>query len=259
MDGYLKSNYDTAKNVIKKDWDFVFLCDGTEGGGKSVITQQGATYCDPTFNVDRIAFTPEEFKECIRKAEKYQAVIYDEAYTGLSSRGTMSDINKTLVSMLAEIRQKNLFVWIVMPTFFDLDRYAAIWRSRALIHVYTAEGFERGYFAFYNIDRKKELYVNGKKYYSYSNPRPNFTGRFTNHYTVDEEEYRKRKLKALINDREGKKTKEQEALPYVLAVLCNHITQRQAEKEIKELGFELSDSSIRKIISKIPKESAIDY
>ena len=28
MDGYLKSNLDLLKKVIKKDWDMVFLIDG---------------------------------------------------------------------------------------------------------------------------------------------------------------------------------------------------------------------------------------
>ena len=28
MDGYLKSNLDTAKRIIKKDWDMLFVYDG---------------------------------------------------------------------------------------------------------------------------------------------------------------------------------------------------------------------------------------
>jgi len=199
MDGYLKENLDTAKKVIQKDWDMLFLYDGNEGAGKSVMAMQDAYYCDPTLNIDRVTFTPEEFKKAILNADKYQAVVYDEAYTGLSSRATMSLINRTLVSMLAEIRQKNLFVFIVMPSFFDLDRYVALWRSRALLHIRTGEAFERGFFSFYNTDKKKALYVLGKKYYSYSQPKPNFTGRFTNHYCINEEEYREKKKNSLIN------------------------------------------------------------
>ena len=34
IDGYLKTNMDLAKNVIKKDWDMLFLIDGYEGSGK---------------------------------------------------------------------------------------------------------------------------------------------------------------------------------------------------------------------------------
>jgi len=204
LDGFLKTNLDTAKTVIQKDWDMIFAADGYEGSGKSTLVAQCAFYCDPTLDLDRITFTPFEFKKAIMSAKKYQAVIYDEAYTGLSSRATMSMINRTLISMLAEIRQKNLFVFVVMPTFFDLDKYVALWRSRVLLHVYTANSFERGYFSFYNIDLKKDLYINGKKYYSYRKPKPNFIGRFTKHFPGDEKEYKKKKASSLL-EREKKR------------------------------------------------------
>jgi hypothetical protein len=207
LDGYIKGVYDTAKSVITKDWDMVFLVDGGEGMGKSVAAQQGATYCDPTFTIERIAFTPKEFREAVLKAKPYQAVIYDEAYTGLSSRSTMGVINRALVSMLAEIRQKNLFIFVVMPTFFDLDKYVALWRSRGLFHIYTGEDFQRGFIAFYNIDKKKDLYIQGKKFYNYHTPRPNFVARFTNHYTVDKEAYKLKKLHSLT-EREKKSADE---------------------------------------------------
>jgi len=170
LDGYLKKNLDQAKRVIKKDWDMVFCVDGYEGSGKSVLAQQIAKYCDPTLDISRIAFTPKEFIDAINKAGKYQAVIYDEAYGGMSSRAAMSEVNRSLMSVLAEIRQKNLFVLVVMPCFFEMDKYAAVWRSRALIHVYTGDDFKRGFFSFYSQDRKKSLYVLGKKFYSYRQP-----------------------------------------------------------------------------------------
>ena len=219
MDGYLRSNLDTAKRVIPQDWDMVFVVDGPEGSGKSVHAQQMATYCDESFTIERIAFTPQEFRKAIMAAKKGQAIIYDEAYTGLSSRATMSLINRTLISMLAEIRQRNLFVFVVMPCYFDLDKYVALWRSRALIHVYTAPGFKRGYFAFYNDKLKKDLYIHGKKFYSYSKPKANFYGRFTNHYTVDEAAYRKKKKDSLIErekrKEEAEKRKEIEQMMFV--------------------------------------------
>lgn len=203
LDGYVLAVLDTAKNVITKDWDMIFLGDGGEGTGKSVFIQQAAKYCDPTLTLDRITFTPREFREAVMNAKPYQAVVYDEAFTGLNSRATMSIINRAIVSMLAEIRQKNLFIFVVMPTFFDLEKYVALWRSRGLFHIYTGDNFERGFVAFYNIDRKKDLYIQGKKFYSYHLPRPNFVARFSNHYTVDKDAYKLKKLHSL-SDREKK-------------------------------------------------------
>lgn len=228
-DGYLKENLDIMKNAIKKDWDMVTIIDGEEGVGKSVLTQQCAYYLDPTINLSRICFTPSEFKEAILKAEKYQAVIFDEAYTGLSSRAATSRINKTLVSLLAEIRQKNLFIFIVMPTFFELDRYAALWRSRLLLHTYKGKGFQRGFFSFYNSEKKSELYMKGKKLYQYW-VKPNFIGRFCKGYVVDEQEYRKKKLQATkdIDKEEQKENKKS---------LSNVI------KRMKEKGLNLREIS----------------
>jgi hypothetical protein len=231
IDGYLKDNLDRAKEIIKQDWDIVFLYDGYEGCGKSVKAMQDCFYFDQTFNMDRICFDPRQFTQAIRKAEPYQAVLYDEAFTGLNARAAMSLINRTLIKMLAEIRQKKLFVAIVMPTFFDLDRYVAIWRSRALIHVYMGKNFQRGYFMFFNMERKKQLYVLGKKYYSYYKPDSNFKGRFTNTYVIDEKEYRKRKKDSLMKrgTDEEEKLIEQQLSNRLLAKLANMegITIRQ--------------------------------
>jgi len=176
-----------------------FVANGivVHNSGKSVLAQQCAKYCDPNFNIDRVCFTPEEFVKAINATPEYGAVVYDEAYQGMSSRAAMSEVNKMLMGVLAEIRQKKLFVFIILPCFFELDKYAAVWRSRGLLHVYTQKKFARGFFSFYNQDRKKTLYVLGKKFFSYSKPAPNFFGRFPKGYTVDEEKYRQKKLNAL--------------------------------------------------------------
>lgn len=194
MDGYLKTALDKARDIVKKDWDMIFLIDGYEGVGKSVKAQQLAKYCDPDFNISQITFNAKDFKTAVRDAKPYSSIIYDEAYGGLSSKSWMNKVNQSIVEMLTEIRYKNLFIFIVLPTFFDLVKYVALWRSRALIHIYDVD-FERGYFAFYDKDRKKNLYIKGKKFYSYSSSlqKPNFIGRFTNHYTVDKDLYKLRK------------------------------------------------------------------
>lgn len=206
MDGFLKTNLDTAKEVIRKDWDMIFCYDGYEGSGKTTIAAQNAMYCDSNLSLKNYAFSSKQFKEVINKAKKYRAVVYDEAYSGLSSRGAMSKINRSIVSMLTEIRYKNLFVFIVLPCFFDLDKYVALWRSRALIHVYTVERFVRGYFEFYNMDKKKDLYMKGKKLYEYKFVRPNFRGRFSKYFPLDAKKYNKMK-----RDAQRERTKLQES------------------------------------------------
>jgi len=200
MDGYLQSNLDSMKIAVANDWDMLLIVDGYEGVGKSFFAHQIAYYCDPTLSIDRVVFSPNDFIATIKSAKKYQAVIYDEAYGGLSSRGTISNINKSIVKVLTEIRQKNLFVFIVMPSFFELDKYPAIHRSRALLHVYAGNEMTRGFFRFYNMSKKKTLYMTGKKFYSYKGVKANFYGRFPKFYPLDLEEYKKKKLFCTTRD-----------------------------------------------------------
>lgn len=193
MDGYMKSNLDIAKRVIVKDWDMFSIYDGYEGVGKSVKVMQDAFYCDPTLNLDRVVYNPDEFERACLSSNKYEAIIWDEAFEGLNISDHYKEITKGLRKMIAKIRQRNLFVFIVVPSFFDLIKSVALWRARWLVHCYTVGEFERGYFSYYNMDRKLELYVKGKEYYNYDCVKPNFYGRFTNKYVLSEEDYRKKK------------------------------------------------------------------
>lgn len=293
MDGYIKDNLDEAKNKIIKDWDFIFVCDGEEGSGKSVFAMQLAFYCDPTLSFSRYAFTPSQFKKAIFNAKQYEAVVYDESHSGLNARATMSLINRSLVSMLTKIRQKNLFVFILLPTFFDLDKYVALWRSRALIHIYTGNDMERGYFKFYGKKRKKYLYLLGKKYYDYEIEKPDFYGRFTHNYCLDEKEYRRLKYSTVSEDYYGDEIKklfedmlferivklgEKLTLHQKLAILGLSTTQyyyrlkawtefnETAAKEALELqevqekelsNIENSDSNVPKDHNNVPKKDII--
>lgn len=204
LDGYLQKNLDKARKVIKKDWDMIFIIDGPERAGKSNLAQQIAFYCDPTFNIERVVFTPDQFENAVLTAEPGQAIVWDEAITGADAGQTITNIWKVLKKLMVQMGQKNLFVFIVIHSFFDLTKYLALWRTRALIHVYH-DRFTRGYFQFYNEERKKYLYVKGKKYYEYKVGRPNFIGRFAKGYMVDEGAYRNKKQDSLSQDPEEKK------------------------------------------------------
>jgi hypothetical protein len=204
IDKRLKKNLDekVIPMLQKKDKDCVLAIDGREGSGKSTFAFQIGKYVDPTLDLDRIVFDPESFREAIYKAKKGQCVIYDEAFTGFSSRSSLSGINRILVSLMMQMRQKNLFVLIVLPTIFLLDRYVALFRARALLHVYECKG-TRGYFKLYNTKLKKMLYLTGQKTYTYTNKlaRTNFKGRFYGKFALGDETveqaYRDKKEQAL--------------------------------------------------------------
>ena len=181
-----------------------FLSNGilSHNSGKSILAQQIAHYLDPTFNIDRMCLTGEEFLKNLNKSKKGQAIVMDEAFKDLDSSQSQKRMAKTLRHAMAEMGQKNLFVILVLPSFFELTRYPAIHRSIGLIHVYTGKNLNRGFFSFYGKKKKQNIYMRGRKYYSYCE-RPDFYGQFTNKYVLDEEAYRKKKSDALKEFTEG--------------------------------------------------------
>src|SRR3989337_2972665 len=129
IDPILKPELDKIINrVTKKDLDWVCVVDGEEGVGKSVFAQQLAKYLDPTFNLDNLVFTADEFIKQIKAPEnkKGKAVLLDEAFNSANARASMSEVNRSLAGVATEMRQKNLYVIIVLPSIFDLDRYFAL-------------------------------------------------------------------------------------------------------------------------------------
>lgn len=240
----------------KKDYDWVWVVDGSEGSGKSVFSGQLAKAVDPTFNLNRFCMNPQEFTKAILKAEKGQAVVFDEGFTGLSSRASLTEINRLLVSLMMEMRQKNLFVIVVMPTLFLLDRYVALFRAKGLFHIYTKDG-KRGRWVYFNNKSKKLLYIYGKKLFSYSKPKSRFRGRFTDQYVVNEAEYRNKKSKALSSKSRHTRAeifkRQRDLLFYILNKDLN-INHVQISKYCKKMGFEIDRSTISEILTELTIE-----
>lgn len=194
----LKELLKIQKRVLTKDRDYVAVYDGEEGVGKSVLAMQHAKILDPNFNLNNVVLTAEDFIKIIKdpKTKKGTCIILDEAFNAASSRSALSEVNKSMVALGTEMRQKNLFVLIVLPSFFDLDKYFALWRCRALFHVYFTPDEERRYVVF-DRSSKKYLYLNGKKTYDYRKPRSPFpVCHFYNEYVIDEKQYRQKKAEA---------------------------------------------------------------
>jgi hypothetical protein len=117
----------------------------------------------------------------------------------LSSKGALSKENKKIVMLLQECRQRNLFIFIVLPTFFLLETYAAIFRTQALIHAaFYKTNFKLRYYRVYNYQNKKILYLTGKKFYDYSRPRVSASFRFYGKFppTINRDAYLRKKHKA---------------------------------------------------------------
>lgn len=258
MDGKLHRSIENKikPKVHKKDFDWVWIVDGPEGSGKSVFAFQLAKVLDPSFNLSRVCMTPNEFTKAILKAKKGQCVIFDEAFTGFSSRASLTEINRLLVSLMMEMRSKNLVVIIVMPTIFLLDRYVALFRARGLFHIYLKNG-KRGRWCYFNNKKKKILYLKGKKLFSYKEPRSKFRGRFYDTYTINEEEYRAKKSEALMKKSRSTKAEtykfHRDILFWILHKVLKHSYTKIA-KMCKENDYKVDRTTIYDAVMEKEKE-----
>lgn len=154
-----------SEMIVKKNGDRVYVVYGRERGGKSTWVFQQAKYIDPTFNIKRICFTPEQFLDQIRTAPPGSVVVFDEAFRGFSSKSTLSKVNKMLVQAMMEVGRRNLIIFIVLPSYSLLENYVAIHRSHALFQVYERkDGRYRGWRC-YNRKKKAQIYFKSKRTY----------------------------------------------------------------------------------------------
>lgn len=170
----LKGRWDKLKDgrLSTIDEDRFYIVDGHEGAGKSLFTLQQAAYIDPTIIEDdgdkvlpRICFSVEEFLDAIRNTRSTKthtkAVVFDEAFRGMSSKSALSKVNKKLVEALMEARQNNLVVFLVSPSFYMLEFYQAVLRSKALFHVVKEKNSRLRYVRIFNYKKKATLYQIG--------------------------------------------------------------------------------------------------
>jgi len=269
MSKRLKRNLDQKilPSLKVKDKDYVIVVDGKEGSGKSTLAFQIGKYVDPGLDLTRIVFGPEEFREAILKAKKYECIIYDEAFTGFSSRASLSPVNRVLVSLAMQMRQKNLFIIIVLPTIFLLDKYMALFRTSSLIHVHETRGKKgqpsrRGYFKLFNYKKKKVLILKGQKMMSYKHKGlyTRFKGRFYGKFALGDDEmekiYRKKKEQALANSEKTSMTsaqvryKEQRDLILYLLRKTSKMTYQELANFLFDYDFDMSFQQISKICAK---------
>lgn len=261
IDNWTAQQLEKIKSLItKKDRDYVIIIDGEEGTGKSTFASQIAYYVDRTFNIERMCLTPSDFKEKIANADKAQAVVFDEAYTGLASRTALSEINKSLVEMMMEMRKKNLFVILCIPSFFYLEKYAALHRARALFHCYFKNG-NPGRYLVYNQKKMRVLYLTGKKKMSYNYPSVHKKCRFWQGTPLDWAKYEEKKIEALKGKQKSSRAEKQQLQRNFLCwlVLKEGWALRELEEEAKKYDIGLSDTSIRDAARDFVKKYQTNY
>mgnify|MGYP006401497775 FL=1 len=194
----LKNKLDNIKMVQTKGWDATVLIDGIEGSGKSTLGLTCAYYLsDGKFELKDICTGSNDAIAKLDQVKEGGVLLIDEGSLLFSSSDAMRREQKQLIMILNVIRQKRIALIIVSPSFFRLNRYIAIDRTRFLIHVYTKQDLKRGRFLYFGQKKKNKLYELGKKSFnSYSKPRANWNGTFTD-FNPFGEEYAKIKKQSL--------------------------------------------------------------
>lgn len=180
-DPELRHITDFISRQLRRDFDWVHANAGREGTGKSTLGIEICRMVDPSFCLDRIAFTPQEFYRTLLNAPRYSAVMFDEGGEGLYSRDSASRFNKILVKQMMMIRGRNLFILINIPDFTVLDKGL---RSRRVLSLTETIAFpnpvtydlERGLYDFFTADVLGSYYRDefGRMF----RPEPTFTGVF---------------------------------------------------------------------------------
>ncbi len=202
----LASNLDLIKKNQKNDWDFKELIsgDGMTRTGKSTLGFQMALYQDKHFAdnwKEQVVFDGTQLIETAYKIPKGRVIVYDEAREGLDSKKQMERYVKNILDFFSQCGNLNHIVIIVLPEFFELPKAIAISSSIFLVNCYAENGFDRGYFDFFNRRDKKYLYMKGQKYLDYKAQKRSFHGTFIDWIPFDRVEYETLKNQTLIKIR----------------------------------------------------------
>ena len=238
VDAKLKHFLDekVIKRINTRDKDYVMLISGYEGSGKSTFASQVCKYVDNNFNLDNVVFSPEDFKQAIITAGKGEAVLYDEAVTGLTAGGSITKVGRLLKSLMMQMRQKNLFVVVVIPSVFELNKYAVLHRAMCLFHVYEKKN--RYAWVGYNKADTKTNYILGKKTNTMK-VKSRFIGRFLASMGLEKESYLIKKQEAFdkedeVAEKVNKFSIQRDAyLKIIKDILGNAKRAFDAQKDIK--------------------------
>jgi len=189
MESTLKENLDEVKKLVKNNWDAVYVIDGEVGSGKSCYAMQIGFYIsEGHMTYDDLCWQPSKFRHKVSTSPKLRSIQWDEAFRGASSRSAMSAVNRLIMTKFKEIRKRNLFVFVVLDSIWDLDSYIAKQRLRGLFHIYTKATKDnpkkRGFFRFYNKEQVR-IILESKKKYKYPS-RFSFKGRFYQYYPIED-------------------------------------------------------------------------
>lgn len=121
------------RHIQSRDLDNVVLLSGDPGNGKSTVMYQIAKALSPSFNIDRIHFTIQEFLADARERKPGEVVTADEIF--LHRRHSAKRDVKDVIDFLQICRGLNLHILICFPHADMMDRAVLDHRFRYRIDI----------------------------------------------------------------------------------------------------------------------------
>jgi hypothetical protein len=253
MHGYTYENLKDARRIVeKKEQSFIIINDGKTGLGKSTLSIQQAFFFArgdrKKFNQEHVLYDPNPSFDKVANSKKGDVWIFDESII-FNSRSAMSQYNKDMILLLSTIRSKQIYIILNIPSFFDLDRAITMNLANILFHLYGECFGDRGRYLVFDDKRMKDLFIKGKKTYTYGLVKANFRADFGPGFLLDKEIYDAEKAKAINNMRKKvKKSLNKKVLQrdFLLAYLTQklNISYNDINKLIpEELRFGISTVS----------------
>lgn len=193
LDATLAANMDVFAEKIVDDMSFLILVTGHDsvGNGKSTLASNVGCYLTwkinqlhhvkNTFTSRNMVLSSRELPQRSLELPKYSVIVGDESDD--LTLHSMKELAFVLRSYFRKCRQLNQILILILPSFFEFPKFYALNRSHCLIDVKFEGKFQRGFFSFYSMKKKKLLYLKGKRDWDYDCVKPEFQGRFFSSYT----------------------------------------------------------------------------
>ncbi len=132
----------TIRNrLIKKNKNWISIVEGETGSGKSTVAITQALAIDPTFNEERIIFSPKDFLYRVKDLKRGQVIMWDETGVGFSSQDFAERVSKYISKVFQTMRFKNGATIMTVPMKGMINVNA-----RRLVHsIEMTNGISRNY------------------------------------------------------------------------------------------------------------------
>lgn len=143
------------KDMKEKNDDFLLMCVGTTGTGKSSLMLHAYELLDPDeSDVKFVGLNPKDFATALYKARKRKGFRFsgnDEA--NISKRDSLTKFNKDIIDLYFAIRGLEIFHWWNNPSADYIDKIFIEERIKGLIYIFTKDKDRpRKYYYFRKVD-----------------------------------------------------------------------------------------------------------